>query len=193
MSRVDELHYKLFVINTDYRIPEIIDFLKERTKNPKEIGPIRKDFTRNAITREYSEKSRKLMFLDNGLYNRLKNSGYGENGNKSDDFEIHPYIVTNQEYAHRTSSVMHYYFPLESDSDNIAIMRKRLTRLEEMGILKTKTWHVHESGVVEFSKDVKRITRMVIKIMLDDPSVFRVSWMRKEPWTALDHHFPENA
>jgi hypothetical protein len=192
MSEVDELHYKLFVINTEYGIKEIIDFLKKKTQNPKEIGPMRKDFTRNAITREYSEKSRKLILLGAGFYNRLKNSGYGENGEHAEEFEIHPYIISDQEYAHRTSSVMHYYFPLEVDSDNVAIMTQRLNRLQEMGLLKSNSWHVHPQGAVEFSTDVKRPTRMIIKIMLDDPSVFRVSWMRKEPWFAIKRHFSEN-
>lgn len=192
MSRAKPLHYKLYVINTDEKLSGINSFLQERTNNKKEIGPMRKDFTRNIITGEYSESSRKLVILDKSFYQRLKNSGYGEQGSKSEEFEIIPYTIRNEDFAHKKSSVMHYYFPLETDQDNISCVRDKLDYFTKMGMINKEDWLIHDSGIVEFSENVTPTTRVIIKIIIDNPADCRVSWVRHEAWNRIVPHFKEN-
>lgn len=192
MSKARSLHYKLYVINTDEKIQGCLAFLNAKTKNIKEIGPIRKDFTRNIITREYTESSRKFVLLDKSFYQRLKNSGYGEDGDKSEDFTIIPYAIRDEDFAHKKSSLLHYYFPLETDQDNIAILRNKLESLTYLEIIRADDWYIHDCGIVEFSKKVNATTRVIMKIMLDNPADCRVSWVRHEAWNRIDRHFEEN-
>lgn len=186
------MHYKLFAINTDMKIKDILSFLSARTKNHKEIGPIRKDFTRNIKTGEYSEKTRKLALLDVEFYRRLRNSGYGEDGDKAETLEILPYTITNEDYAHKKSSVMHYYFPLETDRDNVECISYKLNRLTEMEMIGAEDWYVHPCGIVEFSPNVPATLRVMMKIIIDNPADFRVSWVRLNVWGRIEKHFEGN-
>lgn len=192
MSRAKALHYKLYMINTDEKLSGIISFLQDRTKDKREIGPVRKEFTRNIITGEYSESSKKLILLDKSFYQKLKNSGYGEQGPKSDDFEIIPYMIRNEDFAHKKSSVMHYYFPLETDQDNIKCIRDKMEYFTKMGMIGDDDWFIHDCGIVEFSNNVTSTLRVIIKIMIDNPADCRVSWVRHEAWHRINHYFKEN-
>lgn len=126
------------------------------------------------------------------FYQRLKNSGYGEDGEKSKNFLILPYILRNEDFAHKKSSLMHYYFPLEVDQDNLEIIRSKMDSMTYLKIINNEDWHIHDCGVVEFSKNVNSTTRVIMKIMLDDPSDCRVSWIRHDAWNRIDAYYIEN-
>ena len=184
--------YKLFVINSSKSIKLVLNFLTKRTSDIREIGPIKKDFSRDALTREYIEKTKRLAILDNNLYLRLINLGYGVNNDKNEDFEISQFQISNEDYAHRRSSVMHFYFPIDKSGDNASIILKKMEYFTKMNIIDKDDWFIHNDGVCEFSPNVKETTKVIMKIMVDNPSEFRVSWCRTNLFFRIRHHFPGN-
>lgn len=191
MSSINSMNYKLYVVNTSKNLNELVDFLCQMTKNTKHIGPIRKDFTRNSITLKYSESSRKYIILSKVFYNNLKKHGYGEDGDNSEEMEIIEYELSNESFAHKNSSMMHFYFPVDN-KENIKTITKRLQYFTNMKMLDLDDWYIHDEGIVEFSNAISNTTRAIIKIMLDNPEEFRVSWVRHKLWNKITKQYQEN-
>lgn len=183
----------MYVINSSMSIEEISEFLKTMSVRRNQIGPIKKDFFRDPETKKYSLTDVRLAVLDYNLYDKLESEGYGVDGEKSDsNFCIQPYIVKNNDFAHRRSSVMHYYFPLSNKQDNCERIDSCLNIFKKMKVLKEGDWFIHvngKDGICEFSPSVKEITKVMIKIMIDNPVHFRVSWCRTECFSRIERVF----
>lgn len=181
--------YKLYVINSADRIDDILLILNQFSTKPGDIGPIRKEYTRNSVTGEYSEKNRKLCILDCSFYEYLKTVGYGEDGRHANKLEIVPYQISSEDYAHRRSSVMHFYFPLSKEKDNVDTLRYKMDYYTKMNMINEDEWFIHPAGICEFSPKVREITKVIIKIMVDIHTDFRVSWCRHGRFSEITSHF----
>ena len=176
--------FRLYVINSSEKLLKIYEILSVYAKTNKDIGPIRKEYTRNAVTREYTEKNRRLILLNQYFYDFLVDEGFGEEGSKSNILEIIPYEITCQDYAHRQSSVMHFYFPV-NNSENVKEMKIKMEYFTYLKIINKSDWWVHSLGVCEFSSNVDDPTKIMIKQILDSPMDFRVSWCRKSLFSKI--------
>jgi hypothetical protein len=170
--------YNLFIINSHIGLKTLFDFLISHSKSKLDVIGIRKDYTRNSVTRVYKESPRRFALLKEDLYNKLVLLGYGEGNEKDEDIEIIPYEILPEDYARRNASNMHFYFPLNNKTDNCLEMSKKLKCLEEFGLLNKNDWRIYPQGICEFKNSVRNETRIIIKIILDNPSIFRVSWCR---------------
>lgn len=184
--------YKLYVINSSDRIDDILIFLKNLSRNRGDVGPIRKEYTRNSITGEYVAKERKLAILDSSFYERMKDFGYGEEGKFSSKLEIIPYQISSEDYAHRRSSVMHFYFPIDPTKDNVSNLQYKMEYYTKMKLIAEDDWYIHPTGICEFSQNVKEITKVIIKLMVDIPTDFRVSWCRHGLFSRTESHFNQD-
>lgn len=184
--------YKLYVINSLDRIDDILIFFKDLSLKRGDVGPIRKDYTRNSITGEYIAKDRKLAILDTAFYEKLKALGYGEEGIFSGKMEIIPYQISSEDYAHRRSSVMHFYFPIDPTKDNVATLQYKMEYYTKMRLIGEDDWYIHPIGICEFSPNVKDIIKVIIKLMVDIPTDFRVSWCRHGLFSRTGSHFKQS-
>ena len=58
-----------------------------------------------------------------------------------------------------------------------------------MKIINRNDWYIHDLGVCEFSNNVDELTKIMIKIIIDLPTEFRVSWCRKSLYSRIKNHF----
>lgn len=75
-------------------------------------------------------------------------------------------------------STWELYFP--NYKKNSEIMAYKLNYLAKMGIIPKNCWTINKSQVTFNDSLVDLSTKLMVKIFLDDPDQFRVSWMRKE-------------
>lgn len=179
--------YELYIIETHLNIERTALMLKqESNQGEMELGPIRKEFYRDPHTKKYNETKRKLVLMKESLYSRLSNKGYTKESNEQ--LFIKKYNIKNNEYSNRTSSTMSYFFPTD-DEVNVKFMLNRMMHFTKMGMVEYGDWYVHKNGVCELSENIKPITKVKIKIMLDNPMVYRVSWCRNSLFSKIKKKF----
>lgn len=179
-------NYNLFVINSRDSINKIFNFLKIHANSEKEIVCLRKHYLRDSVTKKYKEHSQRFAILDVKLYERLCLLKLDKTEKKID---IIPYVIPREDYSYKNSSVMHFYFPLDNKNKNIDEMKKKLKFLSSTQIIYLDDWFVHEEGICEFSDKVSDETKITIKIMLDNPLIFRVSWCRINMFKTITRKF----
>lgn len=216
MEDCRKMNYKLYIIKSEFSLSDIFVFLNEHSQIKNELCTIRKDFGRDQNTKEYFIKDTKIALMDSLFYNKLVEIGYGKDGSFSEKLEITPYEIVSNDYAHKNGSVMHYYFPDNDFFDNCSKIKTKLKCLEKTGVIEEGQWYIHTCsverkvtninrkgvyskqnvldffGVVEFSKHVPALKKTILKIILDTPFDFRVSWSRIKAWEEINKHFPEN-
>lgn len=171
--------YRLYIIYSSRGIGSIFNFIKTKTDNIKDIGPMRKNYFRNIERNQYFETAERFVILSSSLYEHLCALGYGKNNLKKEDFEIIPYQIINEDYAHRRSSTMNFYFPIEKGKKNHEKIKEKMEYFTAMGMISKNDWYIHDNNCIcEFSRRVNDITKIYIKIIVDCPIDFRVSWCR---------------
>lgn len=181
--------HHLYIINSSLGINSLFNFLMSHSTSKKDLVSLRKDYTRNSVTRNYSETSRRFAILNEKLYDILISLGYGLDNKKDEDIEIIQFQSVPEDYAHKKSSVMHFYFPLDSINDNVEIIRKKLNYITAMGIMNKEDWYLHKQGICEFSNKVDDSVKIMIKTILDNPLIFRVSWCRINIFNKIERFF----
>jgi len=171
--------YRMYVINSTRGIGSIFKFIQEKAKSVKDIGPMRKDYCRDVDKKFYIERPRRFIILSTCLYEHLCALGYGEHNAKNENFEIFPYKIMNDDYSHRRSSTMNFYFPMDKEKNNAKKLTEKMEYFTAMGMISKDDWYIHKANCVcEFSKRVDDVTKIYIKIIVDCPTDFRVSWCR---------------
>lgn len=171
--------YNLFMIETGMEIRDLISFLEKFCRSDDQIVSIIKDFYRDPVSREYFENGKKLAIIDEELFKNCRNR-----------IKIMRYRIGKEHWANKNTSVMHFYYPLSESCDNNRILTKKLECLASFGILSQNQWYIHKNeGVCEFSNNVDNRVRLMIKLILDSPSDFRVSWCRNKLFDKIEKHF----
>ena len=177
-------NYNLYIIYSKQSIPDILNCLYSYTssENPiDQLGPIRKDFTRDSKTRKYIESNRKLTLIKKSLFNILEENGLGKNN--SYDFLISEYDIREDNYPPK-DSVAQLFFPLKKGDmkvSPIVMIIEKMKYLEKMGIINTEQYKIKNNGIITFTDEINIITRIHIKIILDDvEDGFRISWCKKK-------------
>lgn len=174
--------FKLYIIYSELGLTEITKLIAVHTSYPEEMGPMRKDYTRNVKTGMYQESNRRFIIITENLFNKLKEAGYNNEDNET--FYIDEYEIRNSNRS-PGDSVMHYYYP--DYENNKPAIKSRLEFIQKLGLFSENDYVVHDS-VVEFSNKVNEYTRIIIKIILDDVKC-RVSWCRKVAFKNIEHAF----
>ena len=183
---VKKSKYSLYVINSNYSITDIKKYLKKYASSSSDIGPIRNVYSRNKQTGEYTKVDQQLVILRVSFYDFLL-SQYNSLLSQSNSLllNIEPYIINKNEYSYNNSSVMHYYFPLNKENNNIEILKRKMTYFSSIEMINLDDWHIHDSGVCEFSETVSDEIRIYIKAIIDIHTDFRVSWCRKKHFNRI--------
>lgn len=179
-------NYELYVIISQFDIKETVMFLRKNTNDKRDIGPLRKDPDRDPKTKGYLKNNRKIILLREKLYLRLRDSGY--NGEKK-DFYIKPYIISENDSSRENVSTMNYYFPTNKGKENKESITERMEYYSKINLINENEWYVHDDGICEISNTVDKKSIIQIKIMLDNPALFRVSWCRNNLFQKLRKHF----
>lgn len=174
--------FKLYIIYSELGLTEISNIIALHTSYPEEMGPMRKDYTRNVKTGKYQESNRRFIIITEDVFKRLTESGY--NNEENDKFYIDDYEIRGNNKP-PGDSVMHYYFP--DNEVNKPVIENRMKFIQKLGLFSEKDYSIHD-GVVEFSNKVDDYTRIIVKIILDDFKC-RVSWCRKCAFKNVKHSF----
>lgn len=174
--------FKLYIIYSNRKLKDILQLLINSTSSPSEIGPLRKDFIRNVKTGEYREIDRRYVILSDDVFNDLVKSGLTNESNT--EFFIEEFTLCNENKAPK-DSLMHFYFPYSNN--NKKSISDKLIYIQSLGIFSSDDYFVHD-GVVEFSSNVSKYTKIIIKIILDNIDC-RVSWCRKGAFNNIKHKF----
>lgn len=177
--------YDLYIVETSMKIANLVEFLENFCDGEEQIVSIVKDFYRDPNTKKYYETGRKICLIDNNLFIKLKKS------KKSKEvMKIRKYELRYEHFSNGSTSTMHFYYPLSDKRNNNEIIRNKLECFCNFGILSNEDWFIHEKqGVCEFSPNVDDRTRAIIKLIVDSPTEFRVSWCRKKLFKTINPHF----
>jgi len=166
--------YNLYIIYSNSNINDILKSLYSYTNSNFQIGPIRRDFTRNKKTNEYIESNRKIIYIENSLFDILKEQKLNEKTKY--DFRIIPYDIRKDNYP-PSDSVEHLFFPINKCS--LKIITDKLYILSKIKIVDINDFTIKNEGVVIFNDNVAMEDRIKIKIILDDiEDSFHVSWIK---------------
>ncbi len=176
-------NYVLCIIYTKQSIPDVLNSLYSYTTSDDQLGPIRKDFKRDQKTRKYIESNRKLTIVKKSLFTILKNNGLTVDN--SYDFLISEYSIREDNYPPK-DSIDHLFFPLRkiddpsSTSQAVQIINNKMKYFTDMKIISDIDFKIKNNGIIVFNNSVDIITRIIIKIILDDiEDGFRISWCKR--------------
>lgn len=171
--------YTLITIQTEKNIKSLCKLLNSLTDENNQIVVIVKDFYRDPSTKVYYENGLKIALVHNRLIEKIKNT----------DLVFNIYEFTRDQLPNPKNSVPHYFFPNSNESKdykNANKMEEKLTLFQQFGILPKNSWRINkDKGICEFNRKVSIETRLMIKIILDNPFMFRVSWCRKRLFDEL--------
>lgn len=174
--------FKIYIIYSSLGLGEIEELLKSHASSGFQIGPLRKDFTRDNESKLYVETNRRFILMSELVYNSLLSDGYGNSENKK--FYITEYEIRSENKAPK-DSVMQFHYPYTEDN-KLSILSK-MKFIDETGFISSNDYHVHD-GVVEFSANVPEYTRIAIKISIDEKNC-RVSWCKKFAYRKIRCYF----
>jgi len=179
--------YNLYIVYSTSDVQTIFKCLYSYIKTKDQIGPLKKDFTRNTKTGKYVESNRTIILIKKSLYQILKREGFGKQNEY--DFMITDYQIREDNHPPK-DSVPHLFFPintnLSSSLSSIEIIETKLKYLSQMKMISLDSWIIKKEGLVIFTSKVDILDRIKIKIILDDvEDGFRVSWCKKK----FFHHF----
>lgn len=167
-----DIKYKLYIIFSNKNLNYILEIILNNSPSQLEVGPLRRDYTRDAKTGKYKNSNRRFIILSTNVFKELVKNGFGDENNE--DFYIDEYEI-RLENRSPLDSLMHFYYP-ENEKNKTSLVNK-LKFIENMGFLKSEDYCVHNC-IVEFSNKVNDYIRIILKIILDDVNC-RVSWCRK--------------
>lgn len=171
--------FKLYIIYSNLGLIDILTKICSYASSPKEVGSIRKDYTRNSETGQYLKSNRRFIILHDNLFELLKKEGYNTEGEK--EFYIIKYEIRTSNKSPK-DSVMHYYFPNHKEN-KLGIIGK-MEYISNMGLFSKEDYYIHD-GVIEFSPNVNEYIRIIVKIVLDEIDC-RVSWCRNKVFKTVD-------
>ena len=175
--------YDLFIIESEMNINRIFTFLNEHSDVDNSIIVIVKDFYRDPNTKEYFENGLKLAILHISLFKNLRKIKTG--------FKISKYVIRPDQYHNVKNSAPHFYYPCDDKRNNDVVMRK-MKCFSDFGLIDKESWFIHEQyGVCEFSSSISRKKRIMIKLILDSPRDFRVSWCRLKLFNKIQRVFED--
>ena len=176
--------YNLYIVYSTLPLDTVINSLYSYTTSDRQLGPTRKDFSRNTKTGKYLESNRKITLIKDSLYESLVTAGLSVENQY--DFLISQYAIREDNYPPK-DSIPHLFFPTsinknctEKVSPEEDIVLQKMNYLSKMGLFKPDEWKIKKRGLVVFNKSVPVLIRIKAKIILDDPEDnFRVSWCKK--------------
>lgn len=174
-------HFKLCILKSknDKHMGEIHEILRKCTFSLNQLGPIRRDFNRNKVTRKYSRTNRFITIIHNDVYERLLALEL------DDTINIAEYEVRSENLPPENSS-SHCFFPF-SDKNKSDIINK-LTYISNMGIFNMNDIYIHDDGIIEFSNNIDLRVRVMVKVIIDTEDC-RISWCRNVLFNKVTMHF----
>ncbi len=164
--------YDLYVVKSNLGILEILNILKTHSLNDNNIGPIRKEFSRSDDGK-YFEIDERLVVLKKDFFTYIKSLKV---------FDIKPFRIEKRHYASPGKACMFLFYQLSRQVDCNSLIVSKLSDFVTLGMIQGGDYHIHslysKFGICEFSANVDKKTRTIIKIMTDYPEDFRVSWCR---------------
>ena len=103
--------YNLYVIYSKQKIYDILSSLYTYSISDDELGPIRKDYSRDS-TGNYVETNRNITLIHNSLYHRIIAEGLDKPSQY--DFIIAPYQIRKDNYPPE-DSLPHLFFPVKNN------------------------------------------------------------------------------
>lgn len=177
-------HFKLCILKSknDKHMGEIHEILKRGASSLSQLGPIRRDFNRNKVTRKYSRTNRFISIIHNDVYDRLLNMKLNE---IDDAVVISEYEIRSENLPPENSS-SHCFFPFSvKNKEDILI---KLSYISKMGIFNMEDIYIHDDGIIEFSSNIPLKIRVMIKVIIDTENC-RISWCRNILYNRLRLHF----
>lgn len=174
--------FKIYIIYSDIGLEDIFRKILPYIHERSELGPLRKDFTRDLKTGEYKNNNRRFVLMSEDLFKRLADSGMSNEDDE--EFYICEFQIRNDNKAPK-DSVMHYYFP--GGHENRESMITKMKFFEELNLFNSNDYVVHDT-IIEFSNRVSDYIRVMVKIITDDKNC-RVSWCRKKAFNRIKHSF----
>lgn len=165
-------NFKLCIIYSNKNLKELLEIILNNSSSHSEIGPLRRDYTRDSRSGKYKKSNRRFIIISMNVYRELIKNGFGDENNE--EFYIDQYEIRAENKA-PLDSLMHLYYP-ESE-DNKDTLTRKIKYIETLGFLKPEDYFIHDC-IIEFSNKVNEYIRIIMKIILDDVDC-RVSWCRK--------------
>ena len=168
--------FELYIVYSTKDLKDIVESLYSFSERLDQIGSIRKDPSRDAKG-DYKKSNRNITLIKTSLYEILKNEGFC---NKTEyDFMISKYEIRSGNYPPNDSN-NNLYFPASKDGKEVQIIKTKMGYFVQMKLISSEDYKINESGIIIFNENVDILTRIKIKIMLDDyDDGFRVSWCKK--------------
>jgi len=174
--------FKLYIIHSKYSLEKISGIFKLHTSSGLNIGPIRKDYIRDNLTKEYYDNNTRFALINESIYDSLIESKYEKM--YGDNFIIKEYEIRPENNVPK-DSVPNFYFPMGSDI--LLDVMSKMKFIDETGMISPNDYHVHDC-IVEFSNNVTEKTRTLIKIAIDEKTC-RMSWCKKFAYKKLFKYF----
>jgi len=160
--------YTLINIPSHRNISHILNVMCSLSDKENQIVALIKDFYRDPETKIYYENGIKIALVGSELLKNMKN--------KQLNFSIYTY--SKDQFPNLEKCVPHFFFPPEKN--NSSMLREKMELFTNFGIIPENSWHINtKKGICEFDENIPLKTRLKIKIILDSPFTFRVSWCRK--------------
>lgn len=148
-------------------IDELSNFLQRLRDNNNDLGPLRRDFKRNKITKEYKKLNGFVTLISNDFYNKLS---------EYDEIKYINEFKVNKENEPPKDSYNHCFFPY-TESNNLLI-ESIFSFLFRIDFLSSNDVFIHKNGIIEFSDKINLDKRIKIKFLIDN-SDLRISWCKK--------------
>lgn len=172
--------FNLYKIISTCENNELLTTLFSYATDPLQVGPIRKDFSRNIKTNTYIESNRRIVLIKDSLFTILKT--HNLHIKNKYDFVITPYQIKPDNYPPEDSTFILYF---DSNEETLRKLRFKLKSLKKLGIL-YGDYEIKDKGIA-ILKDIDQLTYIKIKTILDDiEDGFRVSWCKKNAFKTLN-------
>jgi len=171
-----DFKYNLYVINSTYSISKLNEIFKKYTINEDDIFAIRKSYSRLKDTNSYYDNGMRYVLITKKLFeNLLQNNLASEEETESENI-LYPYVFRKNDFPDEKFCVFHCFFPVTEDKNQVERIRNNLKFFTNKEFISEDDYTLHECGIIEFSDKVNKYKRLIIKIFLDNPIFFRVSW-----------------
>jgi hypothetical protein len=148
-------------------IDQLSNFLQRLRDNNNDLGPLRREFKRNKITKEYKKLNGFVTLISNKFYNKLS---------KYDEIKYISEFKINENNIPPDNSYNHCFFPYTEN--NILLIESIFSFLFRIGFLSSNDLFIHKNGIIEFSDKVSLDKRIKIKFLIDNCDL-RISWCKK--------------
>lgn len=172
--------FSAYIVYSSFSTHEVEASLLTYTENGDDLGDIRSDMSRDD-TGKYCDSNRHIILCKSSLYKSLVEAGLGDK-NSDFDFYIVPYEFRHNNYP-PNGCCEHLYFP--ATPENIKNITDMMTYYTKLGLIPESRWYVSDRGIVKFHDAVERDNRALIKLIIDNPAYFRVSWCKNSLFSGV--------